>query len=133
MTVLTTGDLAEAPARPPEERGRTELAERVVERIAQQVVLEAEHASGAARRLVGMALGSDEDTEAPQVTVTIDGQLAIVQLTMSVAYPMPVRQVTRQVRQDMIERIGALTGLEVRHVDISICRLTGAGFERRVR
>jgi uncharacterized alkaline shock family protein YloU len=133
MTALTTAGPAPALVQPAEDRGRTDIAERVVERIAQQVVLEAEHASGAARRLLGVALGSDDDADTPQVTVSIDGQLTTIQLTMCVAYPMPVRRVTRQVRQDVIDRIGYLTGLEVRHVDISITRLTGTGGERRVR
>jgi len=42
---------------------------------------------------------------------------------LSLAYPAPVRAVTREVRSHVIERVTTLTGLEVRHVDIEVADL----------
>lgn len=110
---------------PPGQRGATVIADQVIERIVARVVAEAEHASGAARRVAGMSLGDDENAAA-QANVYVDGNLATVQLTMSVLYPEPVRQVARRVREQVAARIGELTGLDVRQVDIQISSLIAA-------
>jgi uncharacterized alkaline shock family protein YloU len=117
----------------PEDRGRTEIAERVLERIAAKVVSDAEHAGGTARRMLGVSLGQDGQDTAPQITAHIDGQLATIEVTMTVAYPAPVRQVARRVRNDVIARVTELTGISVRHVDIDITRLIWRTSEGRVQ
>lgn len=117
-----------AALRPPENRGRTEIAGRVLERIAARTVTEIDQAGGAARRLLGVPLGRDT---APRATAHVDGQLATVQLRMSVTYPAPIREVTRRVRDQIITRIDELTGLDVRQVDIEIARLIRPGQEPR--
>ena len=63
----------------------------------------------------------------------IDGHLATVRVAMSVRYPAPIRQVTREVREHVMERVGELTGLDVRHVDIDIPALITPDRGRRVR
>jgi uncharacterized alkaline shock family protein YloU len=120
-----------AALRPPENRGRTEIAGRVLERIAARTVTEVDQAGGAARRLLGVPLGRDTAATAPRVTAHVDGQLATVQLRMSVTYPAPIREVTRRVRDQIITRIDELTGLDVRQVDIEIARLIRPGQESR--
>lgn len=138
MTPAVSADLALAellptpPGAPPAEaRGRTEISDRVVERIAAQAVAEAEHAGGAASRFLGVKLGRDTQDTVAQATARVDGQLATVQLTLSVIYPQPVRQVTRDVRDRVISRVGELTGLDVRQVDIEIASLIVPDPERR--
>ncbi|MGB6455772.1 MAG: Asp23/Gls24 family envelope stress response protein [Streptosporangiaceae bacterium] len=138
MTGAVTADvqgaeLLPAPpaALPAEARGRTEISERVVERIASQAVAEAEHAAGAGSRFLGMKLGRDTQDTFAQATARVDGQLATIQLTLSVIYPQPVRQVTRAVRDQVITRVGELTGLDVRQVDIDIASLIVPDRERR--
>jgi uncharacterized alkaline shock family protein YloU len=118
-----------AALRPPENRGRTEIAGRVLERIAARTVTEIDQAGGAARRLLGVPLGRDTAHTAPRATAHVDGQLATVQLRMSVTYPAPIREVTRRVRDQIITRIDELTGLDVRQVDIEIARLIRPGHE----
>ncbi len=120
-----------AALRPPETRGRTEIADRVLERIAARAVTEVDQAGGAARRLLGVPLGRDTEHAAPRATAHVDGQLATLQVSMSVVYPAPIRQVTRRVRDQIITRVGELTGLEVRQVDIEIARLIRPGEDRR--
>lgn len=125
--------LGTASATPPGLRGRTEIAERVLERIAAKVVADAEYAGGAARRMLGVPLGHDGQDAAPQTTAHIDGRLATIELIMSVAYPAPVRQVARRIRNDVIAVVTELTGLDVRHVDIEITRLIWRTSEGRVQ
>jgi uncharacterized alkaline shock family protein YloU len=126
-TVAVPGGRPEPRTTPAEERGTTEISERVVQRIAAKVVNDAEHAGGAARRMLGISLGSDSADTAPQVSARVDGQIAAVEVTMSVAWPQPVRDVTRRVRNDIISSVGELTGLTVRHVDIAITSLLTDG------
>jgi len=115
---------------PPEQRGSTEIGDRVVERIASMAVAEVDDAHGPARRLLGLRVPG---VAAPKVTVQVDGHLATVRLAMSVRYPAPIRQVTRRVREHVTTRVGELTGLDVRHVDIDIPTLITPDRGRRVR
>jgi uncharacterized alkaline shock family protein YloU len=115
---------------PPAQRGSTEIADRVVERIAARAVAEVDDAHGPARRLLGLRVPG---AVAPRVTVQVDGRLATVRLAMSVRYPAPIRQVTRRVREHVMVRVGELTGLDVRHVDIDIPTLITPDRGRRVR
>lgn len=111
---------------PAESRGRTEIAERVPERIATRVITEADRAGGVARRLLGVPLGHGGVAAAPRVHARIDGQLVTLQMTVSVAYPAPVRMVVRQLRERVIARVGALTGLRVGLVDVDVTSLVTA-------
>lgn len=111
-------------------RGRTEIADRVLERIAAQALHEVDRAGGVARRVLGVPLGRERG---PQVRAHVDGRLATLQMTVSVTYPEPVRQVTRRLREHVTTRVGELTGLTVRQVDIDVATLTGAGPDGGVR
>ncbi|GAA4077971.1 Asp23/Gls24 family envelope stress response protein [Actinomadura miaoliensis] len=108
---------------PPESRGQTQIADRVLERIAARAVTETAQVGGAAPRLLGIPLGRDTAHTAARVTAHVDGHLAIVKVTLSVPYPAPIRQVTRRVREHVTTRVGELTGLDVRQVDIDIASL----------
>jgi uncharacterized alkaline shock family protein YloU len=110
-----------------EDRGRTEIADRVLERIAAHALIEVDQTGGAARRVLGVPLGRDRAGRGPQVRAHVDGGLATLQMTVSVAYPAPIRQVTRRLREHVAHRVGELTGLVVRQVDIDVASLTPAG------
>ena len=114
----------------PEHRGSTDIADRVVEKIAAGAVAEVDDAYGSARRLLGLRMPG---ATAPRVTVLIDGHLATVRVAMSVRYPAPIRQVAREVREHVMARVGKLTGLDVRHVDIEIPTLITPDRGRRVQ
>ena len=115
---------------PAGQRGSTDIGDRVVERIAAMAIAEVDDAHGPGRRLLGLRV---QGVAAPKVTVQIDGQLATVRLAMSVRYPAPIRQVTRRVREHVTARVGELTGLDVRHVDIDVPTLITPDRKRRVR
>ena len=108
----------------PGQRGRTTISDRVVTRVAARAVAEVEQASGAAaRQLMGFTIGRQTGEQAAPVSARIDGHLAMIQLRLSLAYPAPVRALTREVRRHVIERVTGLTGFEVRHVDIDVVSL----------
>ena len=107
----------------PGQRGRTTVTERVVTKVAAQAVSEVEQTGGVARQLMGITLGRQTGGGSANVSARIDGHLTMIRLRLSLAYPAPVRTVTRQVRSHVIERVNGLTGLEVRHVDIEVARL----------
>ncbi len=109
--------------RPPEERGTTRIADRVLERIAGRALTEVEHAGGVARRVLGVPLAADDPTMAPRVEAHVDGHLAQMRMTVSVLYPQPVRQVVGRIREHVMHRVGDLTGLDVRQVDIEVAGL----------
>lgn len=120
-------DLAE-----PAERGRTRIADRVVEKIAARAVAEVDNATGVARSVLGVRLGSANADSTAKVTADVDGGVVAVTAVMSVQWPAPVRAVTRQVRANVTDRIQTLTGLQVQYVDIEVTTLlTGSSDDDR--
>ena len=107
----------------PAERGRTRIADRVVEKIAARAVAEVDNATGVARSVLGVRLGSANADSTANVTAEVDGGVVAVTAVMSVQWPAPVRAVTRQVRANVTERIQTLTGLQVQYVDIEVTTL----------
>ncbi len=103
-----------------ESRGNTYVEAKVVERIAAQAVREVSNATGSARRILGVSMGTtDEDTGA-NVHARVDGTVAIVETTMTVIYPASVQAVTQQTREHIRGRVQGLTGLQVKEVNITV-------------
>ncbi|WP_336029551.1 Asp23/Gls24 family envelope stress response protein [Geodermatophilus sp. FMUSA9-8] len=112
-------------------RGRLTVADRAVERIAAQAAAEVDRATGAPRRVLGLAVGGADDR--PQVSARVDWPVATVAVTMSVSWPAPVLQVTEQVRRHVEERLATLAGVRTAGVDVRVTALTGAADrDRRV-
>ncbi len=107
-----------------EERGALTIADQVVEKIAATALGEVEHLGGAAKRVLGVALGSDDPDRSARVQARVDGSVVTLEVGCSVAYPAPVGAVTEQARSVLIERVEELTGLSVRQVDITVTSLT---------
>ena len=112
-----------------ENRGRTVIAERVVERIATRAATEAGAVVGPGAGLPGLR----GPAERPRVTANVRGRMATVRVALGVTYPMPVRATTRAVRDRVRARVGELTGIDVRQVDIAVARLPEPSEGRRVR
>lgn len=121
----TSGALApDAPVPGPlDDRGRLVVADRVVEKIASQAATEIDRATGAPRRVLGVALGSAD--ERPQVSARVDWPVATVSVVMSVAWPAPVLEVTEQVRRHVEEQLATLAGVRTAGVDIRVTALPG--------
>jgi uncharacterized alkaline shock family protein YloU len=131
--VAERGATGRADLAPAAERGTTAIADRVVEKIAVRAVAESEGAGGAGRRVLGMPVSRSDLDKRARVRADIDGDLVTLGVALSVAYPMPAREVTAQVRRQVMERVSTLTGLDVREVDIDITRLVSEPPRRRVR
>ena len=116
------------------ERGRTRIADRVVEKIAARAVAEVDNATGVARQALGVRLGSAGPDRAARVDAEVDGGVVTVLASMAVRWPAPVRTVTRQVRAHVTDRVQSLTGLRVEQVDIDVTSLVAnsGGEDRRV-
>jgi uncharacterized alkaline shock family protein YloU len=117
---------------PAVERGTTAIADRVVEKIATHAVAESEGAGGAGRQVLGMSVSRADLDKQARVHADVDGDLVTLGVALSVAYPLPAREVTAQVRRQVMERVSSLTGLDVREVDIDITRLVTEPARRRV-
>lgn len=119
-----------APAVPvavPAQRGRTIIADRVVTRVATRAVAEVAQTGGAARQLAGITLGRQGGQGPARVSAHVDGNLAMIEMRLTLAYSAPVRSLSREVRRHVMERVASLTGIEVRHVDIEVVRLLTPG------
>jgi len=91
--------------------------------VAARAVTEVELTGGVTRQLMGITIGRRTGAGSAHVDARVDGHLAMIEVRLSLAYPAPVRAVTREVRSHVIERVTTLTGLEVRHVDIEVAGL----------
>jgi uncharacterized alkaline shock family protein YloU len=114
------------------ERGRTTVTASAVERIATALTSEFDGIGGTAPRLLTFAVGSEGFSRDAQVSAVVDGDTVTTTVRCSVSYPTPVASATEALRAHLIARIGELTGLRVRRVDITVTALhndTG----RRVR
>ncbi|PRY37901.1 Asp23/Gls24 family envelope stress response protein [Umezawaea tangerina] len=112
------------------ERGRTDVADRVVERLAARAVTEVAGVGGSAHRVLGVAVG---DQEAVQVTARVTGDRAELDVRLSVVYPESVAATTSRVRAHLVARTEELTGLVVSKVDITVTELrTATARHRRV-
>lgn len=116
-----------SPLTVPGQRGRTAVADRVVAQIATRAVAEVGQTGGTARQLIGLPLGRQTGEGPARVSARVNGNLAMIEMRLSLAYPAPVRGLTREVRRHVMERVATLTGIEVRHVDIEVsCLLRGS-------
>jgi uncharacterized alkaline shock family protein YloU len=110
----------DAPPNDPAGRGWTSITDRVVEKTAAQAALEVDHVHGISRQRISRALRSGGGVEAH---AAIDGGLAQLRVEIEVDYPAPVRQITRQVRRHVRDRVTRLCGLTVTDVDITVAAL----------
>jgi uncharacterized alkaline shock family protein YloU len=122
------------------QEGRIEVASRVVEKIAARAALEVDDAGGAGARVLGRSLpgaglagirGAGLD-QLPTARAQVDGQLAFVDLELSVRWPAPALKVAERVRHHVIDRLETLVGLQVREVNIEITELAGRPSPDRV-
>lgn len=112
--------------------GKTTIAEAVVTKIAALAAREIEGVeslggaiSGALAGVVGRARSAEHRTAG--VGVEVGTKQAAVELTMKVRYPYPIHEVAEAVRQNVMDRIEAMTGLDVVEVNIAVTDLAFEG------
>lgn len=135
-TTRTTGDGRQqtaAPARqaqrpgpgaPPETRGRTSIADNVVEKIAGMAAREVPgiHALGGGSRFGAMRerVPGGRAGVARGVSVEVGERQAAIDLEVVVEYGVPIRQVAGDVRANTISAVERMTGLEVVEVNVAV-------------
>lgn len=108
------------------ERGITTIADRVIEQIVAQAVAEVDRATGSARQVLGVSLGSTDESTRARVSASVDGGIVSVHVVLAVRWPHPVREVTREVREHVTATVARLAGLRVADVDIEVTELLTA-------
>ncbi len=113
---------------PPAERGATSIADSVVTKIAAIAAREVDGVAGLGGSLshtvdqvVGRIRGKEHATAG--VAVEVGSTQAAVDLIVRMQYPVAVHEVADQIRQNVIDRIGTLVGLEVVEVNIAVIDL----------
>lgn len=110
-----------APA-PPEERGSTTVADRVVQRVACAAAAEHRSTRPVSDRLGGLVgRGSSARAE-----VRRGGGRVALRLEIAVSYPSPLARTAEEVRAHVSATVEALTGLTVHSADIEIVELVPA-------
>jgi uncharacterized alkaline shock family protein YloU len=115
------------------DKGATSISDSVVAKIAGIAAREVDGVAslggaltGAIAGVVGRIRGSDEHRTAG-VGVEVGARQAAVDLSLSVDYPAPIPQVAENVRQNVIDRIEFMTGLEVVEVNVAVADLAFPG------
>lgn len=117
------------------EHGTTTIADTVVSKIAALAAREVDGVaelggslSSALGSVVGRIRGSSSnDPSTAGVGVEVGTTQAAVDLTMKVLYPASIHQVADAVRQNVIDRIQSMTGLEVVEVNVAVNDLVFPG------
>jgi uncharacterized alkaline shock family protein YloU len=110
------------------EHGTTTIDDAVVAKVAGLAAREVDGVaelggaiSNAVSSVVGRIRGNEHRTTG--VGVEVGSKQAAVDLTMKVIYPTPIHEVADAVRNNVIDRIQSLTGLEVTEVNVAITDL----------
>ncbi|MFC4112385.1 Asp23/Gls24 family envelope stress response protein [Nonomuraea zeae] len=100
--------------RPPQERGRTEVSDRAVVKIAHCAAREVPEVTDV--RLGGPPWSHSSGAQ-------VHGDQATVKLNVSLVYPSPVHAVAARLREHVIRRVYYQTGLTVTRLDLAITDL----------
>lgn len=116
------------------EHGTTSIASGVVAKVASLAAREVNGVhtlggslSGALASVVGRIRGDEHKTSG--VGVEVGKRQAAVDLSMTVEYPASIHEVADSVRQNVIDKIESMTGLEVVEVNIAVSDLYFEGEE----
>ena len=124
----------EVTKRSEDDRGTTTIDDSVVAKIASIATGEVTgvasmggNLSGAVAQVVGRIRGEEHATSG--VGVEVGTRQAAVDLSITVQYPAAITEVASSVRDNVIDRIEKLTGLEVVEVNIAVTDLAFPGGE----
>ncbi len=126
VTADTTRDMSPVPAATAglrTSRGETTISPVVVEKIATKAATEVDGVGGVVRTGLGRLLPWVAGDSSAQAAADVHEDTVEVDLTVNVRYPEPVRRVTSNVRDRVIERLGTLTGLTATEVNIMVDEL----------
>ncbi len=128
--VAVAGRAPRPTATAPEERGRLEIAEQVVQRVAAIAACEVPGV-----RRVGSGLEGVVGRRYPKVQAQVAGGHVRVRVDIAVGWPAPLARTAAAVRTRVRERLSALVGLTVDVVDVTVAtvEVPTRADERRVQ
>jgi uncharacterized alkaline shock family protein YloU len=100
--------------------GRLDVSDRVVEKLAGHAVTLVPDAASAPRRVLGLNFGEADPEDSASVTAEVQDGIASVKATIAVRWPKSVQAVADDVRRRIRDEVGALTGVQVDHVDVEV-------------
>lgn len=106
---------------PPAERGRTSIADKVIDRVAAAASSEVDQVLSARSgwgRLVGRSL--------PGAHAVVAGRTCKISVDVAVPWTAPLPSVAAQVRDHVANRVQTLTGLTVTRVDVTVADVVQA-------
>ncbi|MDJ0381285.1 hypothetical protein [Streptomyces sp. G-G2] len=98
----------------PADRGATQIADRVVAKIAAQAAREA---------LAGLPAAPPAEAAPPHATVTVHHDVARVRISLELGYPADLAAQCAAVRHQVAHRVEDCAGMAVPEVDIDVERL----------
>lgn len=102
----------------PGQRGRLSIADRAIDRIAGRA------AAGVDGVLATTsALGKVVGRQLPKVSSDVRENDVRLSVDIAVAWPSPLREVVRQVRESVITDVETLAGKRVRSVDVTVAKM----------
>lgn len=113
----------------PGDRGRLQVADRVVEKVAGHAVTLVPDASAAPRRVLGVNVGDARDERRAHVDVQVQGDIATAEVMIAVRWPRPAPLVAASVRQRIRDEVARVTGIRVEHVDVEVTSMSIPGPE----
>lgn len=114
---------------PAEERGRTTIADKVVERIASIAANEVEAVIDTRTGWTRIVRG-----RLPRAEAVVAGGTSRITVEVAATWPTPLNSVAGRVRDHVSERVTTLTGVDVTAVDVSIADVVHLETaERRVK
>jgi uncharacterized alkaline shock family protein YloU len=99
---------------PPEQRGRLEIHDDVVETIARRAAASVSHSVHAT------GLSRITTTDLPRARVTVRGGYVTAALTIAAQWPTPVTELAHRVRTVVAAQVHDYTGLNVTRVDVEV-------------
>lgn len=112
--------------RPPEERGRTTIADKVVERVASMAAREVESVADTRTGLTRLVRGA-----LPQASVVVAGGTTRIKVDVAATWPTPLSGLAVRVREHVAQQVTELVGLSVTAVDVSIADVVHAETAQR--
>ena len=112
-----------------EDRGRTVIADRVVERIATIAAGEVDAVTG-----TGGGWSRLGRSGLPRADAVVAGDTSRISVEVAAAWPTPLASLASRVRDHVSERVSTLAGVSVTAVDVSVADVVHLETEqRRVR